>query len=314
MKKWISLGLVLVLLLTVAACGAKEAEKTEEMTLRLGVMSAVDMLPIFIANENGYFEEEGLTVDLQVFKSFKDRDAALQAGALDGIIGDLVAIAIYQNAGVDMVVTGATDGEFELVVGEASPVETIADFSGEKVAISENTVIEYTIDQLLEANGKTPADIEKVVIPPLPTRLEMLNAGEVDASLMPNPFSDAAVAAGGKVIESVTSEKGGYISVTAFLGDVVSDNPEALKAFYRGYNKGVDYLNENPIADYEDSVIAAVGYPESMKGQTAVPTFRKNQLPERELVEKVFAWATDKGLLTTELNLDDVLSDVGVID
>lgn len=328
MKKGLSILLAVCLLFALTACGAKTApvennaenstKETSEVTtnetlptLNIGVMSSVDMLPIFMADKNGYFEKNGVDVNVQVFKSFKDRDAALQAGELDGIIGDLVAISIYQNAGMDMVVTGSTDGVFMLVAGKDSKVNAIEDFNGEKVAISENTVIEYTIDQLMKEADKPLTAIQKEVIPPLPTRLEMLNAGEVDASLMPNPFSDAALAAGAREIKRISSETDEYISVTAFLNTVIEAKPDALKAFYKGYNEGVAYLNENEVASYEADVIEAVGYPETMKGKITVPVFKINALPEKALVEKVFAWSKEKGLLTTVLDLDHILNPIG---
>lgn len=315
MNKYLYSIFVIIIILSLSACSASTSPAEENSTLptlSIGVMSAVDMLPIYIADKNGYFLDQGVKVQIEVFKSFKDRDAALQAGELDGIIGDLVAISIYQNAGLDMVVTGLTDGVFSLVAGKDSGLESIHDFDGEKVAISENTVIEYTLDQLLLANGIEASRIEKVVIPPLPTRLEMLNAGEVAASLMPNPFSDAAIAAGATMLLQITSEKDDYISVTAFENKVIKEKPDAIKAFYRAYNQAVDYLNTHDLSDYEDDVIDVVGYPETMKGQTSVPVFKKNTLPSVELVEKVFAWSKEKGLLTIDIDPASVLNPIGI--
>lgn len=82
------------------------------------------------------------------YKSANDRDAALQAGELEGVLCDETAIEIYQNAGLDMKIKGKTDGGFALLAGQGTGIENVKGLEGKRIAISENTVIEYTLDQL----------------------------------------------------------------------------------------------------------------------------------------------------------------------
>lgn len=309
MKKLLSLLMVSVMVFSLAGC-SKESSTSPTQTLTVGAMGSVDILPLVVAQENGYFEEQGLDLNLEIFKNSKDRDAALQAGELDGVLADQVAIAIYQNAGIDMQITGMTDGLFQLVAGKDSGITSIQDMVGKKVAISENTIIEYTLDQTLLANGIAVDSIEKIVIPPLPTRLEMLNAGEVDAALMPNPFSDAALSAGGTLVTAVDSQTGDYISITGFLQEAIDTKLPEIEAFYRAYNQGVEYLNSTDISEFEDTVISVVGYPEAMKGNISLPLFKQNELPKNEQIEKVFAWAKEKGILALDITAEDVTVEI----
>ena len=77
--------------LTLTACqsdkseGASTSQEGEAVTLNFGAMGSIDTIPFVIAQENGYFEEEGIKVNLELFNAAKDRDAALQAGQLDGV-------------------------------------------------------------------------------------------------------------------------------------------------------------------------------------------------------------------------------------
>lgn len=323
MKKKLSVLLCFILSVVMVGCHAKapipEASPSpseagaEKESLSLGLISSISALPIIMAEEKGYFEEAGVDVKLEFFKAAKDRDAALQAGQIDGVICDQIAIAIYQNVGIDMKITGMTDGEFVLVAGANSGINQVADLVGKKVAISENTVIEYTLDQLLDKYDVSEAAVEKVAIPAMPTRLEMLNNGEIDAAIMPSPFSDTAIANGGKMIEKVDVDSGMYPSVTAFKQSVINEKPNAIKAFYTAYNKGVDYINTTDVKAYEEVIITTIGYPEEMRGNIIAPVFRKNQLPPLEEVEDVFDWCEDKGLLTITLEPADAVSDIGVI-
>lgn len=322
MKRKLSVLLSLMLSVVMVGCNAKtpipevspspSEQGTEKESLSLGLISSISALPIIIADEQGYFDEVGVDVQLEFFKAAKDRDAAIQAGQIDGVICDQIAIAIYQNAGIDMKITGMTDGEFVLVAGANSGINQVADLVGKKVAISENTSIEYTLDQLLDKYDVPEKQVEKVAIPAMPTRLEMLNNGEIDAAIMPSPFSDTAIANGGKMIEKVDIDSGMYTSVTAFKQAVINEKPEAIKAFYEAYNKAVEYINTTDVKVYEDVIITTIGYPEAMRGNIIAPVFRKNQLPSLDEVEDVFDWCEDKGLLTIELKPADAVSKIGI--
>ena len=71
MKKIFALICVLVMALTVTGCGGTEkksdagAGKTESKEIVIGLMPDTDSIPFLIAEENGYFKEEGVNVKLQ---------------------------------------------------------------------------------------------------------------------------------------------------------------------------------------------------------------------------------------------------------
>ena len=60
----------------------------------------------------------------------------------------------------------------------------------------------------------------------------------------------------------------------------------------------------------EDAVIKTVGYSEETRGNIILPKFKHNYLPDVEKVQKVFDWATAKGLLTKDITAKDVLNNV----
>lgn len=315
-KKIIAIFLAVMLMVSLTACsnanqGAETDDKKQSQTLSFGAMSSVELIPIMMAEENGYFEEQGINVDLQYFKSAKDRDAALQSGKLDGIIGDEVAVALYQNAGLDVKITGLTDGDFVLVAGKDTGIKSIGDIKGKSAAISEKTVIEYTFDKIMEKNGLDPKTVEKSVIPAMPTRLEMLRTGKVDTALLPEPFATLAVKAGGLVLGSA-NESDMYTSITAFTQASIDNKSNEIKAFFKAYNKAVDYVNKTPISEYEDIIIKTVGYPEDMKGQLLLPEFRKNVLPSEEDIQSVIDWTKKNNLINKELSPKDLVSNIAV--
>lgn len=312
LKKILSLVMAGVLATSLVACGEKEEPKTEELTsLRVGVMGSIDVVPIAIAKENGYFEDLGIDLDLQIFTAAKDRDAALQAGELDGVLCDDVAISIYQNSGIDMKITGTTTGYWSLVAGKDSGIENISDIEGKSIAISERTMIEYLAYYLANENNVDPNNVEKVAIPAMPARLEALKNNQVSAAILPAPFNDTAIADGGKEITTIYNDDIN-ISVTAFLQSVIDEKADAIKNFYKAYDMAVEELNKEGVNKYEDIVIKTVGYSEDMRGKIVLPEFKKNSLPEAEKVQKVFDWSKENGIIDAELNANDIINNVGI--
>ena len=315
-SKIIIICLAVMLLVSLTACsssnqgGEIKAEKLVK-TLNFGAIGSVEVIPIIIADEKGYFEKESINVNFQSFKSAKDRDAAFQSGNLDGIICDEVAITLYQNADFDVKITGLTDGNFMLIANPDSGIKSINEMKGKSVAISEKTCIEYTLDTLLEKNALEPKDIKKSMVPAIPTRLEMLRTNKVDAALLPEPFSTLAIKDGG-ILRGSANDSGIYTSVTAFTQESINSKSAEIKAFFKAYNQAVDYVNSTPISQYEDTIIKIVGYPEDMKGKIELPDFRKNVLPEEEEIKAVIDWAAKNNLLKKELDPKDLMSNIGI--
>ncbi|WP_338586626.1 ABC transporter substrate-binding protein [Clostridium baratii] len=310
-KKIIAIGAALMVMGSMVACGAKKEESKSDTKLRFGVMGSIDAVPLVIAQEKGFFKEEGIDLDLQIFKAAKDRDAALQANELDGVLCDDVAISIYQNSGIDMKITGATNGYFTMVSGKDSGVKSIEDLKGKKIGISERTMMDYLADYIVTSKGMSAKDIEKVAIPAMPARLEALRNKQIDAAILPAPFNDTAVKDGGTEIVKLYN-KDIMISATAFLQNVISKNPDAIKGFYKAYDKAIDYINNNDIKEYEDTIIKTVGYSEDMRGNISLPDIKRNYLPKEENVQRVFDWSKENGIITKDLNAKDIISNVGI--
>lgn len=313
-KRLIATIMTLSMFGVMAGCSAsanKEAETSEMKKLSFGAMSSIDIVPIVIAQEKGYFEEEGLDLDFQLFTAAKDRDAALQAGALDGLIADEIAISIYQNSGIDMKITGQTNGAWTLVVGKDSGIENLSGLKNKKMAISENTMIDYLSDYIATENGVSADEIEKVAIPAMPARLEALKNKQVDAAILPAPFDDTAVADGGKALAKIDNADI-TISAFGFTQEEIDTNGDAIKAFFAGYNKAVEYMQNTDIKEYEDILIKTVGYSEDTRGNIVLPELKLNYLPKVENVQAVFDWSKKKGIIDKDLKAEDVIVDTFV--
>jgi NitT/TauT family transport system substrate-binding protein len=291
-----------------ANSGGTEKATTEMPSLSLGLLPSIDAIPFIIAHEEGFDEDHGVNLDIETFKSAKDRDAAFQAGRLNGISADLVAIAIYNEAGLDVKVTSTTFGKFDLLTG-VDRINEIKDLKGTTVILSKNTSTEYTVAMMLKQAGLTEEDITVTEVPQIPTRLELLKNNKADAAILPEPFAMMGRTSGLKVLSS-TTEAGINPFVLAFPAEIISSKEKEILAMYAAYDDAVSYMKSHDQSEYIDLIISEVGFPESLKDDIKVPDYPfSNQVNVQE-VESAFTWAREKGLLSKNITPEEVISDV----
>lgn len=310
--KLIALALVLVLALT--ACAAPSAPQTtappaEKTLIRIGMMSSSDVIPYVLINDKKLSDKYSFDLALEVFTSAKDRDAAFQAGELDGVLTDYIGVCMYQNAGFDVKITGITDGDYLLVAGKNTGIAGMDQIKGKSIAISENTLIDYTLDCILANNNMASTDVVREIVPRIPDRLELLRNDKIDLGLMPEPFATLALNDGCVLLGSA-NQFGLYPAVSAFSKTALDKKGQAIRELYKAYNEAVDYMNGTNISAYEQTVIKAVGYPEEMAGKITVKKFRTSVLPPKEDIEAAIKWASAKGLCPATLTYDQMVFDV----
>lgn len=305
MKK-VLIGFLIIISLVFMGCSQEKDVSAPEKTITIGVMPDVESIPFIIAEKNGYFEKEGVKVNIEHFKSAKDRDSALQTGKLDGVITDIVAVVFANEGGFDLKIIARNDGNIELLAGKDAGINSVQDLKGKNVGLSTNTIMEYTLDKMLEAAQLTPADINKVAIPQLPTRLEMLQGGKIDGAILPEPLAGLAVKNGATVLNSTDQmvHKAGAI---AFTGKSIKENPEAIKAVFRAYNDGVAYLAKEPVSTYADFIIEAQGFPATIKDSLQLPQYSEAELPDEKIVADVVQWMQTKELINGSFAYKDLV-------
>ncbi len=283
--------------------------KNEKTVIRIGMMSSTDVIPYVLINEKGIADKYNIDLQLEVFTSAKDRDAALQAGELDGVLTDYIGVCMYQNAGFDVRITGITDGDYILVSGKNTGIESMDTIKGKSIAISENTLIDYTLDLILEKNNMKTDEVVKEIVPRIPDRLELLRNDKIDLGLLPEPFATLAIKDGAKSLGSA-NKFGLYPAVSAFTKKSLDEKSEAIKNLYNAYNEVVEYINKTDINEYDEIVIKAVGYPEEMIGKLDNKEFRISSLPSKEDVETAIKWAVSRGLCKDSLTYEQIVFDV----
>jgi NitT/TauT family transport system substrate-binding protein len=313
MRKIIAIMCLGIMIVALAGCTSNKKEDTaskagQSQNITIGLMPDVDSIPFIIAQEKGYFREEGVTVTLKSFKSAMDRDSALQSGNLDGAISDMLAEAFAKAGGFDTVITSLTTGSYKLVVNKDETVMSIKELKGKDVAISKNTIIEYVTDKVMVEGGLTTTDINKVVIPQIPTRLEMLQNGKIAAATLPEPMATIAVKNGARILNS-SDKLGINPGVMIFTSKSVQEKEKEIQGMYRAYNKAIDYLAKEPMENYIDLLIEKGGFPGAVKGTLILPQYKKPVAPEPKDVEDVMAWLQTRQLVQKGYSYKELVDD-----
>jgi len=310
LKKILALLLAMGLIFSVGCGGEKNAAKPEaSQKIVLGLLPDTDSLPFLVAEEKGYFAEEGIAVELESFKSAMDRDAALQSGNLDGAISDMLAAAFAREGGFNVKITSSTDGNYVLTTAPGEAATSAKELKGKEIAVSKNTIIEYVTDRILARENMAESDVEKVIIPQIPTRLEMLQSDKLAAATLPEPMATVAKAAGCHQVASAEEMKINP-GVLLFTEKSLKEKEKEIKALYRAYNKAAEYLNRAPREEYVKLAIEKGGFPPKVESALTLPKYRDAVLPQADDLTACLAWLKEKNLIKADYTFEEMTADI----
>ncbi|MFJ4655835.1 ABC transporter substrate-binding protein [Nocardia sp. NPDC088792] len=239
-KRILSL-LIPAFLLVAAGCGGKASETASADKVTVAHVPSTLFAPLYVAQANGYFADQGLTVDLQTIRSGQDAIALAAAGKIDAVAAGFSAGMFNAiHSGLPLKVVGsmgiATGDpksspsalEVSKKLVDAGEVKTSADLRGRKVAVAGGAGAAggYQLATVLRQSGLSLRDVQIVNLA-IPDQQAALANGGVDAALTPAPFTtrieQAAIAVplavppagtsatgiifGGKFAESAAAQK-----------------------------------------------------------------------------------------------------------
>lgn len=310
MKHITSFIIALSVILLVSCTSNKKQENKDMPSLSIGVMSSMDYLPLAVAQREGYFAKHGVEVKIERFMSANQRDIAFQSGTVDGGVTDYTSAALLKSGGFDMKLTSKCQAPFYIVASAKSGINDVAALKGKKVAVSQNTVIDFCVDMALKSVGLTPADVEKVEINKIPDRFEMLRNNKIDATGLPNPFALIANSEGCNLLVAMDSLKYTVTGIV-FSQSAIDTKTEAIRKMYAAYNDGVEYLNTHQVSDIKDILIKDMMFPEAVAEKVTVPNYTKAQpvtTGDKDILE-VIEWLASKKLLDSNFKAEDLIND-----
>ena len=252
---------------TLAAC-ADDDDSDGMQTVTVGVIPIVDVAPIFLGEEQGFFADQGIELDT----TFADGGAAVVPGVaaneFDFGFSNVTSLLIAQGAGLEMKMvsngvasTGEPDNDFGAVmVNEGSSIEDASDLEGMTVSVNtQNNIGDTTIRESIRQAGGDPSDVEftEIAFPDAPAQLE---AGNVDAAWVVEPFKSIIEDDGGRAIADNYVDAADDLTVAVYFAaeHMIESDPDLVDSFVTAMDQSLEYAEENPddvrdvIGDYTD--------------------------------------------------------------
>lgn len=258
MKKRFTALLLVALMLsaTVCACASKEEgaagenlpEKTKVVLNE--VAHSIFYAPMYVAIEEGYFQEEGIDLELVTgFGADKTMTAVLSDSADIGFMGSEASIYTYNEGATDHVVNFAQltqrAGNF-LVARQEMPDFTWDDLKGTDVLGGrKGGMPQMVFEYILKQNGIDPAkDVAIDQSIDFGSTAAAFAEGQADFTVEFEPGATSLEQEGkGYVVASLGTDSG-YVPYTAFSAkqSYLDENPDVIQGFTNALQKGMDFV------------------------------------------------------------------------
>lgn len=292
---------------------AQPEDAADSEPLRVALLPILDSLPYYVAVENGYFNEEGVAVEVVPVASGLERDQLMQSGEIDGMLTELPVVANFNQGGttVQVLISARTAYPnaplFRVLAAPGSGLETAADLAGVPVGIAENTIIEYVTERLLQNEGLADEEIVGQSIPAIPERFQLLMEGQIEAATLPDPLAQSAIEQGAINVIDDSAYPQYAVSVLAFSTQSIEEQPEAVRRFLRAWDRAAADINDKP-EQYRRLLLEQVQVPDNVRETYNIPPFPRSEVPTEAQWSDVNRWLIDKGLLESELPYADSVS------
>lgn len=232
---------------TIALTGCAAEPTPEDAAFRMGTQPWLGYGQWYVAEDQGFFTDRDVAVEISNFSADADVNAALAAGRLDMANVGAQAALQFIETGLDvsivLVLDTATTAD-AIIAGEG--VTSVADLAGKTVAFEEGATSEILLSEALETAGMSfdditivPTDADKVA--------PVLLAGQVDAGVTYEPYITEAVSAdrGIDIVQSAADYPGLISDVLVVRNEVLSERGDQVREVLAAWGDAVDFSEEN---------------------------------------------------------------------
>ena len=289
---------------------ATEEPAMEPVVFKIAVLPIIDTLPLYVAQQQGFFEKHGVSVDLVPVASAPERVQLMAAGQVDGTINETLAVMQFNKAGVQVQAVRYAlrpadgYGHFFILASNQSSITTPDGLKNVEIGVSQGTIIEYVTERLLQAEGLSPDEIKTIPVPKIPDRLALLTTGELSAGTLPDPLGALAVQSGAVIVMDDSQHPEYGFSIYSFRKEVIDANPEAVINFLLAVDEAIVLINADP-TQYTNILSEANIVPPPLLEAYKVPPFPEAGIPTEAEWNDALEWAKSKGMLDVDVSYED---------
>ena len=246
-KKLIAIVMVLTMVLAFSACGSSSETTSAsdgQKDLTIAFCTWAGYAPLFIAQDQGYFDEYGYNVDIQIIEDESTYGSLFSSNSIQALGQVLDRDLVQYQAGAPesyVCTMDASTGGDGLVA--SADIKTVNDLKGKKVALDKSATSYYFFMQVLADSDITEDDVE-IVDMGNDESGEALLAGSVDAAVTWEPILSQCADKGTLLASSKDYDKT-ILDVLTVSNEFAKENPDIYEVLEDCWNKSVDYLNNN---------------------------------------------------------------------
>jgi NitT/TauT family transport system substrate-binding protein len=305
--------------LVVFLSGVVNVNAADPEKVKIGYSRLRISLPVFVAQEKGIFEKNGLAVELEMFDTAQPLVDALCGGKLDvaGYSAFPITFSAQLRSRKDLLYTTMLmeDGSHPIsmfVVKNGSSIGSIADLKGKRIGILPTYAYKVWLELILEKNGIQPDEVVIQQVAPAMTPAA-LESGTVDAVFTNDPAVTACLQKGaGKLLYNDAIVPKYFWSPFPFAGfnmtkEFAEKRPLAAKQIVKSLDEAIDFINSN---QQEAKKIMANFLPEAQRAFVEnypdALFLKSNQVMDNELI-KIEESYRNQGIIKESLDLSGSL-------
>ncbi|HEY8914469.1 ABC transporter substrate-binding protein [Lacisediminihabitans sp.] len=255
---------------TAPKAGATSDSANGNVAIMVGGLNKQIYLPFMLAQQLGYYKQQGLTVTLSDEPAGVDATTNMLAGKVDGVGGfydhtiDLAGLGQQVESVVNMLVT---PGEVELCRSDLKgQIKSPADWSGRNLGITDlGSSTDFLTQYLAKKNGVDPTTIHRLGVQSGATLIGAMQHKNVDCAMTTEPTVSQLMATGGAYIlldmrssKGTSAALGGEYPATSLYmkSSWVKQNPVTVQKLVNAYVKTLKYIQANDGATIVEKIPA----------------------------------------------------------
>jgi NitT/TauT family transport system substrate-binding protein len=188
-RKLILIVVAIIAIVAVGAIAGTMLSKPSQTTMKIGYLPAASYGLLWIAQEKGYFTEQGINVTLKEYPNVAQLVTALGIGEIDGAAVTSVAIAAFvKNLDISIVGGNSLDGT-ALATRNGTGIQNLGDLSGLTLATVQYVPGDFVFKKVI-ADESIDVTLKEFLTPS--DALTALENGNASAALLWEPYASLA--------------------------------------------------------------------------------------------------------------------------
>jgi len=317
MRRILAAVVLAATLLATAACSSDDDQPKPAgggTKVSVGVIPIVDVAPLYLGRERGFFSSRGIDLSLALEQSGGAIIKAVLAGKYQFGFSNVTSLMAAKSDGAPLKAvangcasTGRPGRDFSaIVVAADSPIRSAKDLAGKRVAINAlKNLGDTTVRQSVRRDKGDPSRIQFQAMP-FSSMPAALQSQQIDAAWVVEPQLSEVLTQGGQVVASNFVDTAPDLTLALYFTGMplIDKDPDLVKRFADAVNESLAYAGGHP-----EEVRATVGtytkINDVVRTAMILPSWPNDV--NRASVERLATLGQQDGILTKPPALDELL-------